>query len=431
MIVSRHAVFRRQFCSAVVKPIVVSKRYRKHEWYTPPTPEFGSERFWLQRRIAKYSELMYKLQSPRQNSIVLYGRTFSTPYRYDGVPLIDSEDGIRTEKLRSLAAYFGEAAFISFTGESCTGFSMSVYATQSNASILYDFACAFGGYIRIESAAAGGRQMTLRWRIYGNHARRVARSLLTVPCAQQKLLEAAIDWPGPGEARQRKLAEVKNLRQQCRMTFNIDCIESLSGYLDKKMTLDVSTMCKKKLVLRVSSLRKSILDQLVVCFTSLGMDAGTVIPLHRSGTESGVKWMWYQTQTEHSFALLRAIQPYLIRKKAQVDLILSADPNRLCDIRPKLFSLNGNNKRFYRNDFYCSSLSRKINTLQCHIVHRGDSETRREKLKILIDEREIHKLRKGCIERRDAIRRQLDDGAVINPNRSKFSSRQRKLSLAD
>ena len=421
-----HVVFRREYCSSVLKPISGSTRFRKHEWYKPPTPEMGSERFWLQRRIEKYSELLYRLESPRPTSFMVHGRSFPLPYGLDGLPDIDSPAGIRPEKLRSLAAYFGEAATVCFAGETNTGFSMSLYATQSNANVLHEFVLAFGGTIRLDSSAAGGRQMNLRWRIYGNHARRVASCLLTVPCSKHKLLEMANHWPGPGEARQRKIAEARELRQQCRMNADFDSIQALSGFLDKKMTMDVNSMCNK-LMLRVSSLQKIVIDKFMNFLTLLGIDAGVLVPFPRPGRD--VNWMWYQTKTEHSFVLLRAIQPYISRKKTQVDLIL-ANPHRLREIRPQLFSLNTNVKRFYRNDDHSAHLSRQINTLQVLIIRRS-SASKLEKLKDLIDERELYRLRKGCLDRRIFIRSQLDDGAVVNPSRRKSSGSRTKWPLTN
>ena len=406
-----HVVLRRQFCSSVMRPLREPNGIRKYEWYKPAPAEFGSERFWLERRIAKYKDLMGRLQWPIFKSFKFSGKTIPLPAKLDRLPLMDVPNNMDQNKLRFLGSFFGTSGTVRIAGPTVAGLSLSVRASPRYADVLHEFLCYFGGSIGIDSVGKGSCEPCLRWLVCGEVARRVSDILLTVPCRKHHLLEFTKDWPKSLESRQRKAIELQRLNRSCPGEYKFDGIESLSGFLDRRLYIDVCS--SGRFAIRLQSNQKILLEQFSSYLCSIGMDPGHIATI--DDKDRNRSWRWHQFSKHHSMVLLRAVHPYLVRRKPEVDYIFT-NIHRLKEIRRELSAFRSNIKRFDTDDPYAAALSRKINRLQTNIISKGYvSPLRAERYKNLVDERLTCRLAVECTTRRDFLRRKLDYGCIVVP----------------
>ena len=140
--------------------------------------------------------------------------------------------------------------------------------------------------------------------------------------------------------RQQQKQQMSTIKRSPKGNFQFSCVESLSGFLDRKLHVCITS--NGRVALRVNSRHRLLMDQLSEYLGSVGVSPGTV---REQITRKQVYWT--ESKNVNSLEILRLIQPHLIRKRSEVDLVL-ANVSNLSSISRELYSLRGTNSCYFR-----------------------------------------------------------------------------------
>eukprot|EP00398_MALV-I-01_sp_L67-1_P000452 gene452-132_t len=418
LVIKSHGAFRRTFgTSPVMKLVGTQNCISKYNFYKPTQGEFGSEQFWLERRIMKYRALNCRLMSPRPSSFQSHGQSFDLPYSAKDLPLVNTPGGIHQQKLHFLSGYFGEAGNIDILGPGRGSLVLSVFSSSRNPEILVHFLRAFGGSIRLHHSALSASRSNLQWYVCGDNARRMIDVLLSGGCRKGRQLRIVKEWPASSDmaARQNSYKLLTSFKKSSDQEFEFTNIEALCGFLDRKIHINVSAL--GRCMVRINNKDKIVLQQLMTYLDSIGLSTGHV---RASGHDvDRNKFFWVECKKQNVFQLLRMIQPYMVQKRAEVDLVL-ANESKLSSIRQELHSLRGNARLFVRDDTHSCKLAIQIQSLRQYMARRikavgTASSYSINRLQDLENQRHLQRLCFQADRRRDFIRASLDEGACVVP----------------
>jgi len=283
--------------------------------------EFGSQQFWLGRRVEKYKKLANSIQLPHPEYFMVDGQRFNLPYVYRDSPLVENPQSLDEAELERMAAVFGERGVICMsTQRSQSGgvrrfiTRLELYRVLDDANDLLPFVRHFGGRIRVQMAGRGHRRATVYWQLAKLDAIGKAAHLLgSYPSCQQKQLNYVSQFvKAPPRDRVAMHQEFQTLRGAEKP---ITSAVLLAQIVDKRGILDVSY--RGSMRLKVLSTDVERCQSIMTFLQSLGLHPGGIY-LQRQGALA----YWNVCKRDDIAKVMRLILPYLSSSKPMYEAVL-------------------------------------------------------------------------------------------------------------
>ncbi len=379
------------------------------------------------RRYARYQDLLNRLRVPHPGVMYINGKELGLPYRV-GDCALDRGETIDPVRLKSLATSLGTGSWIGFMGGGARCYaaiisSRSIYNTK----MLVELADCFGGsfnvkYYRLKPTW----KPSVRWIITGEAACRAARVLASVPSVNQTALKTLDDSQCASMKRRFELKSPGAVKPE---SYVIESWESAAGLIDVKGYVGATSGCP---VVRISSVRRELLDALVLFLKSQELSSGSV--LSHPHKRSSSYFRWEIRGFDHFRQLMSRMLPYLCQRKDFIKHVLDLDPpNALAALRQPHLD-RGNQHYFDRLDIAGDDYARILNQSRIKLyslrkknrsgfkddsANKALEEMLEAEVEVAKSTHRIHMLNLNVRRSRDLIRDVLSRGATIEPTKSR------------
>ena len=394
--------------------------------FQPEPCIFGSQQFWLERRRAKYLDLQKRIRLHHPGIMMANGKTYQLPVCHDGVPLIDTSEGIPPQELKKFAVMFADLGCVSPSTENNRNvLRLVVSKNYARGEILLELLRVFGGKITAGNSYEGISGATVKWNVTSEKAKSVCALLATVPTPRQEIFALASRWPGSDRKPERP-AFVKQLRYLTHESKRewplhmLNSAEAFGALFDRHACVQITTKGVVQIYLLChNSNQRSHVQQFL---SSQGVPSGSAYTQIRSHyTQYNLCW----TNKEDQRRILQYVQPLLLAKKNCVDAILARPWNiqahtqlrqhlfRSCSVKSLMLRRRSDDllklqMGIYQKQKYVHSLwsqNKCVSQDKIDTVHMLQKKLHVEKL--------CHQAR----AERDRVRHFLDRGASVLPAR--------------
>ncbi len=420
----------RRFSIRIYRCFSTRKSYDRYE---PPPTVFGSQEFWLKRRYERYCSLYRWLQPPPPVSFLADGVEYPLPYHCPGTPLIDQSDGISDCQVRLLCGHFSARgnSWMGGRRKVSTGLRMIERVTQAEVPKM--FLEAFGGSIHTFRQPLAGGEALVSWNISGARARKAAKLLTSIPTHLHSELDFIINTipaEHPVSKRQQLYAQFREMRLR-RPVHDFSTLESAAAFLDHNGSIQIYRCPSTKYCIDFSHDSSAVLEAFDDFITKHGLPrsksslksySGNGIPMYRL--------------TIYGFsnvqALLRLLQPFIIKKRRLVDIIVNHAPSssadqEFCDSLAEFRTRRGDDRRASPELRQLAIDIKKFYNRMAKKRFKGKHEhipDLKSQLQPLYEQRHILSLKNRVANRRDGILSLLSRGAVVISGSRSGSKRQ-------